>query len=265
MTEQSEVLIEDETTEVASEEETLPTEETPEGEIETEAPKQSRSQNAKQRLRRKLHEEQQLRFEAEERAKELETKFSTIEQKLDTVINPPPPRPSRVDFESEEEYEDSLFEWRDHSKPTSPVSEPEPQVSTRQEAVDPVAPEVRKNWVSQLETAADKYDDFDEKLVSIPKESMSDPMTFAIMESEQGGEIAYFLGENHAEADRISRLPLTAQVREIDKLGNKFKSTISMAPTPITPTTGGDSPTKDPAKMSPEEWRDYRRKGGMPN
>jgi len=262
MTEQSEVLPEDETTEVApEEEETLQTEEAPEVE---EQPKQSRSQNAKQRLRRKLHEEQQARYAAEERANQLEEKFTTINEKLDTVINPPPPRPSRVDFDSEEDYEDSLFEWRDRKIPSSPVSESAKTESPRQDAVDPVAPDVRKNWVSQLETANDKYDDFDEALVSIPKESMSDPMTFAIMESEQGGEIAYFLGNNHAEADRISRLPLTAQVREIDKLGNRFKSTVSKAPEPITPTTGGDSPAKDPAKMSPEEYRDYRRQSGMP-
>ena len=60
----------------------------------------------------------------------------------------------------------------------------------RQEALDPVDPNVRKNWESQIENAADKYEDFDDAIVSIPRESMTDPMTFAIMESDKGGEIA---------------------------------------------------------------------------
>lgn len=231
-----------------------------------EQPQQSKSQNAKQRLRRKLRNEQAIRAQVEEENRQLKERFDSLEQKLDPVLNPPPPRPSRVDFDSDEDYEDELFKWRDSSKPSSPVREPAPAPAPRQaqESVDPVAPEVRKNWESQLEDAADKYDDFDEALVSIPRESMSDTMTFAIMESDKGGEVAYFLGTNHAEAERIANMTPTQQVREIDKLANKFKSTTSNAPEPITPTKGGDSPVKDPAKMTPEEYRDYRREQGMP-
>ena len=236
----------------------------------TEEPQQSRSQNAKQRLRRKLREEQQARLEAEERTRQLESKFTTIEQKLDTVINPPPQRPSRVDFETEESYEDALFEWRDHRKTPSPASEPkfagQGQPPQRQEVPDPVDTNVRKNWESQMEDAADKYEDFDEKIISIPRESMTEAMTFAIMESDKGGEIAYFLGDNHAEAARIARLPLASQVREIDNIASRFKPKQTSAPDPISPTKGGDSSgITDPSKMSPEQYRDYRRKQGMPH
>lgn len=227
-----------------------------------EEPAQSRSQNAKQRLRRKLREEQQARANAEERNRRLEEKLTAVDQKLDTVINPPPPRPSRVDFEAEEDYEDALFEWRDTSKTTSPVKEPKP---ARPAAEDPVAPQVRKNWESQTEAASDKYEDFEEKIFSIPREAMTDAMTFAIMEAETGGEVAYFLGENHSEAARIAKMPLLAQVREIDKLAKKFKPTITQAPEPITPKKGGDSPDKDPAKMTPDEYLAYRRSAGMPH
>ena len=270
-TEQSEDFVEEvETTEepqAEEQQEGLEAEsEAPEGE-EEEQQQQSRSQNAKQRLRRKLREEQSARFEAEERARQLAEQISTIEAKVESVINPPPARPNRVDFDTEEEYEDSLFEWRDHSRASSPVREPVtavPAQAQAREVASPVDPEVRKNWDSQVEDAYDKYDDFDEKIASIPKESMTDPMTFAIMESDAGGEIAYFLGENHAEAERIARLPMTAQVREIDKLSNKFKPTTTRAPEPIKPTRGGDTGSNiDPAKMSPEQYRDYRRKQGM--
>ena len=236
----------------------------------TEDQPQSKSQNAKQRLRRKLRQEQQARFEAEERSKQLEEKFATLEQKLDPVINPPPPRPSRDDYESEESYEDALLDWRDASRSSSPVSGPSarpaqpPPPAARPDAADPVSPEVRKNWESQMDNASDKYEDFDDALVSIPRESMSDHMTFAIMESDQGGEVAYFLGKNHTEAARIADMTPTQQIREIDKLAKKFAPTTSSAPPPITPTKGGDSPQKKLEDMSPEEYRAFRRHQGMP-
>lgn len=262
MSEQSEELEQEVLeTEVPEQEPEVEPEEKPE------EPTQSRSQNAKQRLRRKLREEQQARQAAEERASRLEDKFSAVEQKLDTVINPPPARPNRVDFETEENYEDALFEWRDAKKPQSPVTEPvkEPVSAPTGAPADPVPPQIRQNWESQMETAHDKYEDFDDRIFSIPKEAMTDAMTFAIMESETGGEIAYFLGENHNEAARIARLPLIAQVREIDKLATKFKPTTTQAPDPITPPKGGDSPAKDPANMTPDEYLVHRRSTGMPH
>lgn len=248
--------------------------ETPEGEQEQQASEegeqqpQSKSQNAKQRLRRKLREEQAARFEAEERSRQLEEKFSALESKLEGVINPPPPRPSRDDFDSEEQYEDALLDWRIGQQSSSPVSEPAAASAQQdygqapqapQESADIVSPEVRKNWESQLETASDKYDDFEDAMFSIPRESMTDNMTFAIMESDQGGEVAYFLGNNHSEAARIAGLTPAQQIREIDALASKFKPKQTSAPEPVRPISGsGDSGGKDPEKMSPEEYRRWR-------
>lgn len=232
-------------------------------EEQTEEKKISKSQNAKQRLRRKLREEAAARAESEERARKLEEKLNEFEQKLEKVANPAPARPSRQDYETEEDYEDALFDWRDVTKST-PAKEPEKKKVEAKSNLPQVDPKVLDNWESQTEQVSDKYDDFEDVLVSIPHDSMTEAMTLAIMESEQGGEVAYFLGHNHVEADRIARLSIAAQVREIDKLAVKLKpNKQTKAPTPITPEKGGDSPGKDPAKMSPEEYRDWRRANGM--
>lgn len=264
MTEQSEDLEQEvETTEEAQETEGLEaTAETESTAVEEEEPKQSRSQNAKQRLRRKLREEQQARLQAEERTKALEEKLTGLDSKLDTLINPPPQRPRRVDFDTDEEYEDKLFEWRDSQSSSAPVSEPSPAPAAHDVQPDPVDPEVRKNWDSQVDEASDKYEDFDEAIFSIPRESMSETMTSAIMESGQGGEVAYFLGKNHAEAARIASLSPAAQVREIDRLAGRFVKKQSSAPEPVTPLkTGGDSAeVQDLENMSPKDYRRYRNK-----
>lgn len=213
--------------------------------------KPSRNQNAKQRLRRKLRES-----EAEnERLRSQNDKIATLESKLDSVINPPPARPNRVDFETEEEYEDSLFEWRDASKPQQPQPTSEP---VQEQSALGIAPEVQKKWLDDIDAMADKHDDFEDVLVSIPKENMTEAMTFAIMEAEQAGEIAYFLGQNHKEADRISKLSIASQVREIDKLGNKFITKPTTTPEPIKPVGGKGSPVTDVDNMSAEEYHRYR-------
>lgn len=265
MTEQSEDLEQEvEPTEDPSAESTEELEAA--AETEGEPQRQSRSQNAKQRLRRKLRDEQAMNARLAEENRQLTERFNALEQKLDPVINPPPPRPSRDDFESEEAYEDALLDWRDASKTPSPAGAPQGQMAGQygqqpapQEPVDPVTPEVRKNWESQIDSASDKYDDFDDAIISIPREAMTDTMTYTIMESEQGGEVAYFLGKNHAEADRIAGLSPASQVREIDKLAARFVKKSTRAPDPVTPlNSGGDAGGKDPDKMSPEEYRRWR-------
>lgn len=260
MSEQSEAQLGDEI-EVPEPELELEGQEEIKEEEQPEQPKQTKSQNAKQRLRRKLRQEEALRQQAEERERQLQERLNSIEGKIDKVVNPPQQRPSRVNYETEEEYEDALFDWRDSRK--EPKREPQ-QPKPQKDELPQVDPDVLTHWQDQMETALDKYDDFEEAMISIPPESMTDAMTFAIMESDQGGEIAYFLGNNHKEASRIARLSVASQVREIDKLGQTLKpKQTSKAPPPIKPEKGGDSPAKDPEKMSPEEYRDYRRKQGM--
>ena len=234
------------------------TDDTETGEVETddseseEEPKKSRNQNAKARLRRKLSESEERNAQIADALAKTNEKFTALESKLDSVINPPASRPDRVDFETEEAYEDSLYEWRQPSTPESvePPSEPPPQRRI-------VSDEVHENWLDQIDLAKDKYKDFDEKLIAIPAVSMTDSMTAAIMESDSAGEIAYFLGDNISEAARISKLSIAKQVREIDKLGNKFKSTTSSAPAPIVPAKGKDAQPSDISKMSMKEYAAY--------
>lgn len=217
----------------------------------------SRNQNAKARLRRKLGEAEQRNQQMVDLLTKQDEKFTALETKLDSVINPPAARPDRVDFETEEDYEDALYDWRAPVKAEQKAG----SISKELPAQKDFAPvDVRENWLDQVELAKDKYSDFDKKVASIPHENMTDVMTMSVMESDRAGEIAYFLGGNLPEAERISKLSLAGQVREIEKLGNKFQSNTSSAPTPIVPTTGADAPKTDISKMSMKEYAAYMNK-----
>lgn len=235
--------VQPETDEIVSDEE-QPEIEDQQSEEEQEAVQQTKSQNAKQRLRRKLRE-------SEERNRLLDEKLSGLEEKVNGLANPPPARPQRPDFETEEEYEDAVYDWRTEKPAQKPVKEESMQPQAQ------VPETVARNWRKQVELGIDKYDDFEEVAFNAPiTESVAD----IVAESKTAADIAYFLGENPEEAERISRMSLAMQVREIDKIGEKFSKPVTKTPEPISPVKGTDTGILDLEKMSPEQYRDYRRK-----
>ena len=116
------------------------------------------------------------------------------------------------------------------------------------------------------EEARAKYDDF-EQVAYNPRLPVTETMAQAIRASDIGPELAYYLGSNPKEADRISRLPAILQAKELGKVEAKLASDppnkkTSNAPAPITPVTtrsaGGSAyDTTDPRSiktMSTSEW-----------
>jgi len=126
--------------------------------------------------------------------------------------------------------------------------------------------ETLENYRDREEEARDKYEDF-EQVAYNPNLRITEVMAQSIQASEIGPDVAYFLGANPKEADRISKLQPILQAKEIGKLEAKLadnpvvKKTTS-APTPIAPVTARSSgapsyDTTDPRSvktMSTSEW-----------
>jgi hypothetical protein len=121
------------------------------------------------------------------------------------------------------------------------------------------------------EVARDKYEDF-EQVAYNPKLPITDVMAQTIQASDNGPDIAYYLGTNPKEADRISRLVPLLQAKEIGRLEAKMASEpvtkqTSRAPAPISPVTprnGGSSSfdTTDARSiktMTTSQWIDAER------
>ena len=230
---QNEQLEEDVVTEEAVETTESVEEITPEEVIEDKH--QSRNQNAKQRLKRKLREEA-------DKNTQLTSDLTALKEQVDGLINPPAQRPSRVEFETEEDYEDALYDYRKPAPVEQPVAQPQ------QHSQPQVDYEAEEKWEAQVDATEDKYDDFQE-VINNPEVPITTPMADAIKSAESGDEVAYFLGKNPAEADKIARMSPVMQIRAIDKLSNEFKPKTTTAPDPINPIDSADSnnkPKKDP-------------------
>ena len=126
--------------------------------------------------------------------------------------------------------------------------------------------EILETYHDREEEARAKYDDF-EQVAYNPSVPITQVMAQSIQASDVGPDLAYYLGTNIKEAERIARLAPILQAKEIGRLEAKIanepvtKKTTS-APAPITPVTakGSGSPaydTTDPRSvktMSTSDW-----------
>jgi hypothetical protein len=131
--------------------------------------------------------------------------------------------------------------------------------------------DILENYHEKEEEARGKYDDF-EQVAYNPKLTITNVMAETIQNSDVGPDVAYYLGTNPKEADRIARLTPYSQAKEIGKIEAKLASDppvkkTTSAPAPISPVTARStgSPaydTTDPRSsktMTDSQWIEAER------
>jgi hypothetical protein len=176
----------------------------------------------------------------------------------ETQIVKAPSAASADQFESPEAYAEALA-----------YQKAEELLAKREAAKQQSA--VLESYQEREEAARDKYDDF-EQVAYNPKLPITDVMAETIQSSDIGPELAYYLGSNPKEADRISRMTPLGQAKEIGKIEAKLaaappvKKTTS-APAPISPVTARSAgattlDTTDPRSiksMTASQWIEAER------
>ena len=175
-----------------------------------------------------------------------------------TVPVAPKEMPSIDNFESTDAYAEALA-----------LRKAEELVAQRDRQKEQA--QVVEAYSEREEKARDKYDDF-EDVVYNPKLRITDVMAESIQSSDNGPDLAYWLGSNPKEAERIARLSPLLQAKEIGKLEAKLASDppvkkTSNAPTPISPITARSTgtpayDTTDPRSiktMSTSDWIEAER------
>lgn len=187
--------------------------------------------------------------------------------------DPEPVKPVRGNFPDPDAFEQALVDyadtkaaWTARREVTRALSEQERK--QREEAVNKVRQELQTKYVQRVEKVKAKYADFDDVGMS-PDVIVSPVMAEAIIQSDQGPEIQYYLGKNPNEAQRIRELPPHLQLMELGKLEVRLstpaaatppKPVISSAPAPVKPLTPAENKiTKDPEEMSMDEYAAWRR------
>jgi len=181
------------------------------------------------------------------------------EQAQRAVQAPQPSAPPVPEgFASTEEYIDAVAEYKAAEKLAA-------REAQKQQSA------ILESYHDREEEARTKYDDF-EQVAYNPNLPITDVMAQTIQASDIGPDVAYHLGANPKEAERISRLSPFLQAKEIGKLEAKLAAEpptkkTSSAPTPISPVTARStgSPsydTTDPRSiksMSTSDWIEAER------
>jgi hypothetical protein len=171
--------------------------------------------------------------------------------------------PQRDAFETYEEYIEARAEWKAEQKLEKRLAEFETRRSQdlQQASVREQAERFEKTAHELAATVPDIVPTIEEFLVEAP---LSQVMRQMILESESGALLTYHLAKNPAEASRISQLSPVQQVRALVRIEADLATTkaprVSKAPDPIKPIGSGSSTSPDPAKMSMQDYTEWRRK-----
>lgn len=147
--------------------------------------------------------ERRRRQEAEQRAQQLERELQQYRQpaKQTELV-----RPRREEYSSQEEYEDAIFAYWD--KVREQESRQEKQKQELQESES-------RFWKAVDDVIAkgnEKYSDFNAVVNQglgpfLDHSQQGMALRFALTQIESGHEVAYWLGKNPADAQRVAQLP----------------------------------------------------------
>lgn len=174
--------------------------------------------------------------------------------------------PNPIDYQDWDTYQQAVI---DHKISKQVV--PQLRDELRREAETARQEETKRAFVAGLEQAKGRYADFGEVAGSVLNDDtfpVSPAMAQAVVTSDKGPDLLYWIGSHPDEAARISRLDPYSATREMFRIEAALQSqpavkrTATQAPPP--PTTvkgGGERPVKNLADMTMEEYVAARKAG----
>lgn len=200
--------------------------------------------------------------QSEREKQELAQRLEALEKRIGP--EPEPVRPEPADFETQVEYEDALFDWRDAMRTHEASTSDTDSATSATPGEDNPAVQI----VSELETELDALDD-PEAVMKVMDDDWpcSTQMTEYIAGSEKRAQLAYHLATNPEISARIEKIRSPVLVaRELVKIEEglpESKTSASSEPAPPPPPGEPVSPSaianvSDPDKLSPAQWRAWR-------
>lgn len=163
--------------------------------------------------------------------------------------------PKIGEFKSVDEYLEAKTEWLVNQKLTLRQQHEEMQ------AVQEERKEIFNAYNQKVAELEAEHDDFAE-VVGRSDIQIPESVRLAVLEMENGPQVAYYLGQHPEECDKLCEMTPFRAVVEIGKIADKLEVPAStapknktMPPPPIRPVGGNASPSSIPLdKLSPEEY-----------
>lgn len=184
------------------------------------------------------------------------------------------PRPQRAQFVSDDDYQEALTDWKVDQKLA------ERQQEEQQARANAAQQQLADNWQKRLTAAKTELTDFDD-VVGKSEVDLPNHIYVAVVESDLGPDLAYYLAQNPEEARLLKGMSPTAALRMLGKLEDRLAAEKappkkdepkpgtktntappekSKAPPPIDPLKDASGPVeKDTAQMTYQEYKAHRQ------
>lgn len=198
---------------------------------------------------------------ARQHAAELEARLQELEARYAPKANA---EPYIGDFDSIEAYQQAYQDYTRQQVEQQWQQQQQTQQQQRQQA------EVQQRMQQAVQRAQEVYPDYDavitrgDALVG----DLPEPVMAVLRSSPDAGLIAYELAKDPAKAVEFAEKPVMTQLLEIARIADRLSVNPptrtpqvagSKAPQPISPVTANSPASRDPDKMSTDEWMKWRR------
>jgi hypothetical protein len=210
----------------------------------------------------RVNEITKARREAERRAEALERELTSLRQQHPVQHQPQSHEkaPALSDFNYD------MDEWARATQEyllTQAESRVEQKISTRSQQERQQT--IQKSYEERATKYAADHPDFDAAVDDLTRTVRFAPEVIeAIGVSDHGPAVVHYLAQHLDEADRIARLPAhlaAAQVGRIEAQVSTAKpKPVTNAPSPAPTLGGGAAASKDPDRMTSDEWLAWRNK-----
>jgi hypothetical protein len=191
--------------------------------------------------------------EAEEREASL-VRQTREEPKATVKTEAPQGKPKLEDFASFDDFQEALIDYKADQKWEAKQREAvEKQTKTVQQRYEA---ELRSKFLESADKARDKYDDFDE-VISSPTLKVTQQVAMLVGETDDPGEVSYYLARNPDEAKRLNSLPPARAAVELGKIEAKIASkpvSVTKAPPPPSTARGKSGVSKPNNAYTADEW-----------
>lgn len=170
--------------------------------------------------------------------------------------------PKREAFEDYEAYIEARAEWKAEQALLKHREAEKKQSVEQTRATE--AQKLQARYQDTVEAARVELPDFDEVVgeADIP---ITDAMRDAILDSPLGAKLTYHLAKHPEEVERIARMSPVQQLKAIGVIEASLSSPVktTKAPAPIKPIGGASSVSRDPSRMSMDEYVVWRKSQGF--
>jgi len=232
-----------------------------------ETERKTRSEERKERIKAEIDALTREKYEAQRAADESQQRLAEMQHWIQQQQNSPQPgeMPKLADYDYDEgRYQSAVQQW--HAENVQSMQQQQ-QAAMRQRQQHAAQVYEQQAVAAKLAEGVKKYPDFAVKVndPNLPNLREVSPAAFeAVMTSDAGVDVAYYLANNTSEIYDLAKLTPVQAVKRVAQLealvAKQPPGVTRMPPKPPSTVKGSAGAIKDPQKMSTDEWMAYRNR-----